>query len=103
MIIDHLLEIGADLFHPQEPMELETEKFFAIQEALLWQYEKNPLFHQFCKLKNYFPLRDLKSPDQISDIPYLTTASYKKFTNRAKDMLLVPESEIKVWSYLAEL
>ena len=47
MIIDHLLEIGADLFHPQKPMELETEKFFAIQEALLWQYKKTRYFINF--------------------------------------------------------
>jgi hypothetical protein len=97
MLIDYLLDVGVDLFHPESVESQKKEVFLAIQESLSMQYVNNALFHQYCKLKKFYPLQDLKSEKDFSAIPYLTTASFKKFTGRAKSMLLVPEESIKVW------
>ena len=60
MIIDHLLEIGADLFHPQEPMELETEKFFAIQRSPLMAIRKKPAISSILQVKKLFSITRFK-------------------------------------------
>jgi long-chain-fatty-acid---luciferin-component ligase len=69
-----------------------------IVESVSNQYNNCLLYNAYCKKKKFFPNRDLKSLDDLAQIPYLTTASFKRFTNLTKEMLTVPEKEIMLWS-----
>lgn len=97
MIIDDLLEKGKEYIYKENQEEVKKERFKAILETTRHQFEKCNLYRQFSKQKNFDPRRDLKSIDDIKNIPYLTSANFKQKTGRPKEFLCVPESEIHVW------
>jgi long-chain-fatty-acid---luciferin-component ligase len=98
LIIDNLLDTGEQIFHPNDISGLKKEIFSAVLESVSWQYYQCGLYQHFCKSKKYFPPRDLTKPEEYSKIPYFTTSSYKKFGGISKQLLMVPEGEIRVWS-----
>lgn len=97
LIIDNLLDSKEQIFHPTDISGIKLESFGAIIESLSWQYFQCGLYQQFCKSKKYYPPRDLTKPEDYSKIPYFTTSSYKKFGGISKQLLMVPESDIRLW------
>lgn len=97
MLIDDLIEKGKINFYKENQEDVKKERFKAISETTLYQLENCGLYRQFCKQKSFDPRRDLKSIDDIKNIPYLTTANFKQKAGRPKDFLCVPESDIRVW------
>ncbi len=98
MIIDNLLEKGKTNFRAKNREEVKKEQFSAVIETTRHQFEKCGLYRQFCKQKNFDPRRDLNKIEDISKIPYLTTANFKKKAGKPKEFLCVPESEILVYT-----
>ncbi|MFX1338642.1 MAG: hypothetical protein ACFFDK_08540 [Promethearchaeota archaeon] len=98
MIIDNILEKAEIFFDKKNLKELETQRFKAINETTSHQFESCVSYRQFCKQKNFNPLRDLKSSEDISKIPYLTTANFKVKSGKPKGFLCVPESDIQIWT-----
>ena len=96
MLIDELLDDQTNLFEV-DPGEIQDRKFQAIAETAKLQFKKCALYKQLCKQKNYYPNRDLKLYEDISNIPYLSTQNFKQKSGKPKDLLMVPESEIRVW------
>ncbi|MFX1317148.1 MAG: hypothetical protein ACFE9T_14905 [Promethearchaeota archaeon] len=97
MIVDDLIEKGKINLYKDNQEEVKKERFKAILETTRRQIEKCGLYRQLCKQKNFDPHRDLKSIDDIKNIPYLTSANFKQKKGRPKEFLCVPESEIRVW------
>jgi len=98
MIIDNILEKGETYFDKENLEELEKHRFKAIAETAKHQFESCASYRRFCKQKNFNPLGDLKSTKDISKIPYLTTANFKKKAGKPKELLCVPEKNIQVWT-----
>ncbi len=97
MIIDDLIEKGPNLYYKNRE-DVEKELFSAIKESAIHQFEKCGLYRQICKPKNFNPRVDLKSIHDVPRIPYLSTANFKRKNGKPKQLLCVPESEIKIWS-----
>ncbi len=96
MNIDEMQSKGHELIKT-DPKKIEKELFQVVLEATKRQIEKCVHYRQICKQKNFDPRRDLKSVADFKYIPYITTANFKQKKGRPKDLLLVPESEIRTW------
>ncbi|MHA1148095.1 MAG: LuxE/PaaK family acyltransferase [Promethearchaeota archaeon] len=98
MLIDDLINRGKKDFLKDNQDEVINNRFKSIIETTRHQFEKCRLYRQFCKQKNFDPRRDLKNPNDINKIPYLTTANFKRDSGKPKEFLCVPESEIQVYT-----
>ncbi|MEJ2280078.1 MAG: hypothetical protein P8Y70_20365, partial [Candidatus Lokiarchaeota archaeon] len=98
MKIDSLIEKGKDYFCREDQSVVKKEKFEAIKETLLYQMKNCDLYRQLCKQENFNPHRDLKSIEDVGNIPYLTTGNFKRNSGNPKEFLCVPESEIQAWT-----
>lgn len=96
MKIDEYLDRGKELFYT-DPQALEGPLFEAVKETAVRQFQKCAAYRQLCKSKNYDPRRDLKSPADYKNIPYLTSANFKRQQGDPKSLLCVPEEEILLW------
>ncbi len=97
MLIDDFIDKGKTYLYKEDQKEVQKEHFKAVIETTIHQIEKCGLYRQLCKQKNFDPRRDLKSVDDIKNIPYLTSANFKGKTGTPKKFLCVPESDIQVW------
>ncbi|GAB4319855.1 MAG: acyl-protein synthetase [Promethearchaeota archaeon] len=96
MKIDEFLDRGQSLFRT-DPAELAQPLFEAVKETAVRQFQNCALYRQLCKSKDYDPRRDLKSPADYKDLPFVTTANFKGRAGRPKELLCVPEEEIVLW------
>ncbi len=96
MKVDEMLNKCGELIKT-DPKKIEKDLFQVVLEATKRQIENCALYRQMCKQKNFDLRRDLKSIANFKDIPYITTANYKMKKGRPKDLLLVPESDIRTW------
>ncbi len=98
MIIDTLIEKGKENFRKEEQTSVKKERFDAIYETTMHIMQNCNSYRQFCKQKGFNPKNDLKSIEDIKNIPYLTTANFKAQSGTPKQFLCVPEEEIQVWT-----
>lgn len=98
MIIETLFNKGKKNLRKENQEEVKLERFKAIKETAMHQIKNCSKYRQFCKQKNFNPKRDLKEPEDIKNIPYLTTANFKQHSGTPKELLCVPEEQIQVWT-----
>ncbi|MHA1341554.1 MAG: LuxE/PaaK family acyltransferase [Promethearchaeota archaeon] len=98
MKVDELLNEGMKLFKAENFDEVKQRMFEATVETAKWQFEKCHLYRNLCKSKGFDPRRDLKSIENLKDIPYITTANFKQKSGRPKELLCVPEDQIHLWA-----
>lgn len=97
MIVDELLDRGTDLYY-EDLEKAKKLRLKAIKETMNHQFKNCNLYRKWCKQKGFDPRRDLKTYEDVKDIPYLTTANFKKSSGRPKDLLCVPEEDIYFWA-----
>lgn len=98
MIADQMLDEGLALFKKADQKAVKQQFFDAVLETAKWQVEKCANYRMICKQKNFDVKKDLKSIDDLVNIPFVTTANYKRKSGKPKDFLCVPENEIHLWS-----
>ncbi|MBD3350215.1 MAG: hypothetical protein GF364_01890 [Candidatus Lokiarchaeota archaeon] len=97
MIVDDLIDKGTDLYY-EDLDKAKDLRFKAIKESLNHQFKNCALYRKFCKQKEFDPRRDLKNYADVKDIPYLTTANFKRSKGKPKELLCVPEDDILFWA-----
>ncbi len=91
-----MIKVG-NAYYKKDPKVQQNDLFEAVLETTKRQIEKCGLYRQLCKQKNFDPKRDLKSYADIKNIPYLSTANFKGKSGRPKELLCVPENEIRFY------